>query len=123
MHFHLSSYLRACYERFCEWLQTRQQYTQRGFTYVPYHFHGQQYGLMLPMHSKPPRLLQATANVEHVDITDDIMFVAGPNENFHGATVTPANLGYDSVTISIMDLKGYQPVTVTTFDRCEPIVI
>jgi hypothetical protein len=64
------------------------------YTYIVSYSHkGQQYNMFIPIH-RGPRQVVRIFNHEQIDVTNEIKPYLGPNEDFHGALVTPAFLDH-----------------------------
>lgn len=62
---------------------------------VDYDYMNQHYQILLPCKKGPKKILKVTSG--ELDVSEKILPLLGPHENFHGLTVTPHVLGFDKL--------------------------
>lgn len=86
-----------------------------------YYYHGKKYRIYFKRHKYySTRIVEAHDLTNNKNIIETIREYAGPYENFHNEKVTPANLGYNHIRITIMD--GCE-VNVKEYNKDDIIII
>ncbi len=67
---------------------------------LDYYYQGTNYKIFVRINKGPSLVVKVTDEYAK-DVTSEIKAYMGPNENFHGATISPNDLGYNQLTFHI----------------------
>lgn len=85
---------------------------------ISYKFRDAEYRIRSRVRRGPAPVIRLMAN--DTDVTEDVLPYIGPGDDFHGISYTPADFGYESMTLERPEDDG---ATTLTFSKNEAIVI
>lgn len=98
------------------WLHNTTTATKVGKKYqIPYRINGKEYKLLVSAPWGPSPVLWVKDEKENI-VTDKIVPYLGPQNNCHGSTITPRDLGYNKLYFQL-------PFDGRTFKDNEPILL
>lgn len=83
---------------------------------VPYNDHkGNRYMIRVDKHKRGPATKSVTYHHKNKDITENLKYFAGPNNDFHRVRYKPSHLGYDEIIVRIYDDDETEEYTFNSY--------
>lgn len=108
--------MKYCYLKFLQHMYMTVIHLHKNTYEIQYILHDKIYKIRMKVKRGPSKIIQILDHLDN-DITDDVRSYLGPNEDFHGQSVCPQDMGYERVYLCLRN--GEQ----VGFDALEPIAV